>query len=191
MEAVLINLPGILLAASLAVAPQQAQQGQQGSTAPPVPAAQDGGSAQIELPVSLSKIQKAIARPPAIKTNSDRPVFRVEVFARKPTVEDILGPDYLRGPVAYGGMTHHEFLNMVTPTEYRGYSIFTNREGMVIAATSVALQWALMKAIDKLNDARTERAKEAARKEVLDAMNELEKARAKAGLPPGGRTPNF
>ncbi|MEO5894241.1 MAG: hypothetical protein ABIS06_00890 [Vicinamibacterales bacterium] len=138
----------------------------------------------VRLPVSVSKIQKAISRPPAIKTDSDRTVFRVEVFARKPTVADILGPDYLKGPVAYGGMTHQEFLNMVTPVEYRGYSMFTNGEGMMIAATSLALQWTLMKAIDKLKDAKNDRAKEAARKEVLEAMNELERARQKAGLPP-------
>jgi hypothetical protein len=111
-------------------------------------------------------------------------VFRVEVFARKPTIVDILGPDYLIGPVPYGGMTHQEFLNMVTPAEFRGFSMFTNKEGMTIAATSVALQWALMKAIDKLKDARNARALEAARREVIEAMNELEAARKKAGLPP-------
>jgi hypothetical protein len=55
---------------------------------------------------------------------------------------------------------------------------------MTIAATSLILQWTLMKAIDKLKDARSDRAKEAARKEVVEAMNELEKARQKAGLPP-------
>ena len=73
---------------------------------------------------------------------------------------------------------------MVTPVEYRGYSMFTNKEGMTVAATSFALQWALMKAIDKFKEARNEGAKEAARKEVIEAMNELEKARLKAGLPP-------
>ena len=86
-------------------------------------------------------------------------------------------------------MTHSEFLNMVTPDEFKGYSIFTNKEGMIVAATSLAMQWALMKAIDKLKDARTERAQEAARKEVLEAMNELEAARKKAGLPPSSRQP--
>jgi hypothetical protein len=138
----------------------------------------------IHLPVSVEKIQKAISRPAAIEPRSDRVVFRVEVFAKKPTVEDILGPDYLKGPVSYGGMTHSEFLNMVTPIEFKGYSMFLNKEAMLLAAASFATQWALMKAIDKLKDARTERAKEAARREVLEAMNELEAARKKAGLPP-------
>ena len=55
---------------------------------------------------------------------------------------------------------------------------------MMVAATSIGLQWALSKAIDKLKEAKTERAKEAARREVLDAMNQLAEARKKAGLPP-------
>ena len=168
MNVVSTNLIALLVMATLAAGQQkEAAQGD-----------------DVSLPVSISKIQTAISRPPAIKTDSNRPVFRVEVFARKPTVAEILGPDYLKGPVPNGGMTHQEFLDMVTPVEYRGYSMFTNKEGMTVAATSFALQWALMKAIDKFKEARNEGAKEAARKEVIEAMNELEKARLKAGLPP-------
>ena len=168
-----------LLGAALAVpGPVRAQ-----TPADPVPApAAQAREEGIELPVSLEKIQKAIARPSAINTRTDRVVFRVEVFAKKPTIEDILGPDYLKGPVPYGGMTHQEFLNMVTPVDYRGFSIFTNGEAIVVAVTALALHWTLMKAIDKLKEARTERAKEAARKEVIDAMNELDAKRKKAGL---------
>jgi hypothetical protein len=159
---------------------------QSGAVAP-VQATSNGPAAeedQVALPVDLDKIQRALARPPAISTKSDRHVFRVEIFAPKPTIGSILGPDYLKGAVPYGGMTHQEFLNMVTPVEYRGYSMFTNKEGIAIAATSLALQWALMKAVDKFKEARNERAKEAARQEVIAAMNELEAARKKAGLPP-------
>ena len=138
----------------------------------------------IALPVDLEKIQRAVTQPPAIRQQTDRPVFRVEVIERKPTIEDLLGEDYLIGPVPYGGMTHAEFLSMVTPAEFRGMAMFSNREAITIAATSLALQWALSKAVDKLKSARTERAKEAARREVIDAMNQLEEARKKAGLPP-------
>jgi len=133
--------------------------------------------------VSLDKIQKAVAKPPAIKLSEERPVFRVEVFGKNPSIEDILGPDYLRGPVPYSGMTHQDFLNMVTPKDVQGYAAFTNGQGMVVAATSIALQWALQKAVDKYKDARSERAKEAARKEVQDALDALRKARRDAGLP--------
>ena len=114
------------------------------------------------LGISLDKIQKAVTRPAAIKLSEERPVFRVEVFGKNPSIEDILGPDYLRGPVPYSGMTHQEFLNMVTPTDVQGYAAFSNGQGMVVAATSIALQWTLQKAIDKLREARSDRAKEAA-----------------------------
>jgi hypothetical protein len=137
-----------------------------------------------DLPVSLDRIQRALSRPPAIRLKGERVVFRVEILGRKPTIEDILGPDYLKGPVPAGGMTHQEFLNMVTPKDYQGYAAFSNREGMAVAATSFALQWALQKAIHKFETAKQDREREAARKEVQEALAELEKARAKAGLPP-------
>ena len=137
-----------------------------------------------ELPVSLARIQRALSRPPAIRLKGERLVFRVEVLGRKPSIEDILGPDYLKGPVPYGGMTHQEFLNMVTPKDFQGYAAFNNREGLAVAATSFALQWALQKAIHKYETAKQEREREAARKEVQEALADLEKARLKAGLPP-------
>jgi hypothetical protein len=140
--------------------------------------------AAADVPVSLSRIQRALSRPPAIRLSSDRVVFRVEVLGRKMSIEDILGPDYLKGPVPSGGMSHQEFLSMVTPKDYQGYAAFSNREGMAVAATSFALQWALQKAIHKFESAKQDRERDAARKEVQDALNDLAKARARAGLPP-------
>jgi hypothetical protein len=170
-----------VLAVVLALAAGPPQQSAAGSeVTSPVRSTQTAAQDVVDLPVSLDRIQRALSRPAAIQPRSDRPVFRVEVFAPKPTVEDILGPDYLIGPVPYGGMTHSEFLNMVTPTEFRGYSMFTNKEGMTIAATSLLMQWAMMKAVDKLKTARDERAKDAARREVMEAMNQLEEANRKA-----------
>lgn len=169
----------LAVALTLAAGPQQQQPPAGPDVTSPVQSTQTAQDAR-DLPVSLDRIQRALSRPAAIQPRSDRPVFRVEVFAAKPTVADILGPDYLIGPVPYGGMTHSEFLNMVTPTEFRGYSMFTNKEGMTIAATSLLMQWALMKAVDKLKTARDERAKDAARREVMEAMNQLEEANRKA-----------
>ena len=183
MNVVFLTAPALLVLASLAGAPQQAP----APESQPTVTAAKGEAVEVELPVSLSKIKKGISQTPIIRPQDARPVFRVEVIAKRPSIFDILGPDFLIGPVPYGGMTHQEFLNMVTPVEYRGYSMFSNTEGMTVAATSLALKWALLKAVDKLHEARTERAKEAARKEVLEAMNSLEEARKKAGLPPSSR----
>jgi hypothetical protein len=145
-------------------------------TAPPEPVG--------DLPVSVERVQQALGRPPSLKLKGERPVFRVEVLGKKLTIEDILGPDYLKGPVPRAGMTHQEFLDMVTPKDYQGYAPYTNREAFTIAATSFALKWALQKAIHKYETAQQDRDREAARKEVQEALAELEKARLKAGLPP-------
>ena len=135
------------------------------------------------LPVNIRRIQKALSRPPAIRTENIRPVFRVQVFSRNPTIDDILGPDWRKGPTPLGAMTHQEFLNLVTPTDVQGYAAFDNKQALVVAATSFALQWAVTKAMQKLDEARTERQKEAARKEVEEALAALRKARREAGLP--------
>src|SRR5262245_1020302 len=68
-----------------------------------------------DLPVSISRIQRALAGPPPIELKEQHPVFRLEIFGRKPTIEDILGERFWVGPVPYGGMTHQDFLDMVTP----------------------------------------------------------------------------
>ena len=165
---------------------------QQPTPAPPAPVAPSPQPPPTaldpdDLPVSLDRIRTAIEQAPALRVDSGRPVYRTEVFGRKPTIEEILGPEFWKGAVAYGGMTHQEFLNMVTPKDVQGYAAFSNREAFTVAATSLALQWAVLKAIDKFKDARSEREKEAARREVEEAMKDLERARERAGLPPSGK----
>jgi hypothetical protein len=137
-----------------------------------------------DLPVSLERIQRALAPTPVLRFDeAERPVFRVEVFGEMPTIEDILGPDWARGPVKHGSVTHQEFLDMVTPKDVQGYAAFSNKEGATVAATSFLLQWTLQKAIQKFNETKDECERAAARQEVIDALKALEAARAKAGLP--------
>jgi hypothetical protein len=171
----------LLLVAWLAIAPQEGASpaAPESSQAEPVGAAEAG-----DLPVSVERVQRALSRPPAITLEGGQQVFRVEVMGKKLTIEEILGPDYLKGPVPQSGMTHQEFLDMVTPKAYQGYAPFTNGEGFTVAATSFALKWALQKAIHKYETAKQGREREAAREEVQEALADLEKARLKAGLPP-------
>ena len=154
------------------------------------PDSQPNGSGEVpttlnidRLPIDISKIQRALSKPPAIRLETNRTVFRIEIFGRPPTIEDILGPDYLKGPVPGGVMTHQEFLNMVTPKDVQGYAAFNNKQALTVAATSFALKWALQKAIDKYQNAKEERAREAAKREVEEALAELRRARRAAGLP--------
>jgi hypothetical protein len=176
----------VLLAGLLLGGPQQPPQ-----TPPVPPAAPPATGTQSEppvsvddLPVSLDRIQRGVAQPPAIRLQLDRPVFRTEVIGRWPTIEELLGPDFARGRANYGGMTHQEFLNMVTPKDVQGAAAFSNAEAMTVFGTSFALQWVLQRALQRYRDARTEREIEAAKREVDEALRELDRARRKAGLPP-------
>jgi hypothetical protein len=136
------------------------------------------------LPVSLERIQRALSTKPALDLKEQHPVFRLEIFGRKPTIEDILGERFWIGPTPYGGMTHQEFLDKVTPQLAQPYGGFTGK--YLVAETALALmeQWALKQAIHKYQSAISNHEREAARKEVMDALAALEKARAAAGLPP-------
>lgn len=158
------------------------------SPKPDTPQAQTETSGAGELPVSLARIQRALSGPPTIRllesrTRDGRPLYRVDIEGEKIDITSILGKDFTRGPASYGAMTHQEFLNMVTPDDVRGYAPFSNGQGMVVAATSIALQWAVLKAMDSLKEAKNERAKVQARREVQEALEALRKARKAAGLP--------
>jgi hypothetical protein len=160
-----------------------AQQKQEDAPAPPNEQSETTPINPDALPVNLKRIQKALSRAPVIRPETVRPVFRVQVFSRRPTIDDILGPNWRQGPTPLGAMTHQEFLDLVTPTDVQGYAAFDNKQALTVAATSFALKWAVTKAMDKLKDAITERQKEAARKEVEEALAALKKARLEAGLP--------
>lgn len=167
----------LLLASAPVGAAQPPQQPTQAPAKPP------SGAAKVnpdDLPVSLDRIQRALANTPRLVFDEkDRPVFRVQVFGEKPTIEDILGPDWANGPVKHGSMTHQEFLKMVTPEDVQGYAAFSNGEGATVAASSLLLQWTLQKALHKYRETKDEREREAARQEVLQALEALEKARRK------------
>lgn len=148
------------------------------------PQAAAPASAPSDLPVSLDRIQRALAAPPALDLKEQHPVFRLEVYGRKPTLEEILGQRFWIGPTPYGGMTHTEFLEMVTPKEAQPFGAFTGKYLVAQTALTLMEQWALKTAIKKFQDASNAREREAARKEVMDALAALEKARREAGLSP-------
>jgi hypothetical protein len=144
----------------------------------PAPAANE------ELPVSLDRIQRALSAKPGLELKEEHPVFRLEVFGRKPTLEDILGEKFWIGPTPYGGMTHQEYLEKVTPKLAQPYHAFSGTSLLKVTALTLIEQWALKQAIQKFRSALNNREREAARREVIEAMAALEKARAAAGLPP-------
>jgi hypothetical protein len=153
-----------------------------GAPAASAPAADVAPATTADLPVSIERIQRALAGPPQIQLKEQHPVFRLEIFGRKPTIEDILGEKFWVGPTPYGGMTHQEFLSMVTPQLAQPYAGFTGKYLLAETALTLMEQWALKSAVRHFRDARSERERDAARKEVLDALAALERARRAAGL---------
>ena len=177
-------MAAFLLACAIVLAGQQ--------PAPAQPAASSSTtttSESAQLPVSLDRIQRALAAPAPLELKEQHPIFRLEVFGRKPTLEDVLGEKFWFGPTPYGGMTHREFMDMVTPKEAQPFGSVTGKYLVADVALSLAEQWALKTAIKKFQTAKSENEREAARKEVLDALADLEKARREAGLPPTGISP--
>ena len=71
---------------------------------------------------------------------------------------------------------------MVTPKLAQPYAGFTGRYLAAETALALAEQWALKQAIRKFRQALTDHERDAARKEVLEALAALEKARRDAGL---------
>lgn len=169
----------VVLTGSIALPLASAQQAQAQTPLQDQKKAQTG-VAPVDLPVDLARIRRALAETPKLRFDeSQRPVFRVEIFGKSPTIEEIIGSDWSTAPLPYGTLTHQEFLKMVTPSDLQGYGGLTNSEGATIAATSFLLQWTLQKAIRTYNDTQDASKREAARKEVLEALKALEEARAK------------
>ena len=156
-------------------APQGAQ-GAQAATTATVEAA----VAPDDLPVSVTRIQRALAGPPPIELKEQHPVFRLEIFGREPTLEDVLGEKFWIGPTPYGGMTHQEFMEMSTPKLLQPYAGFTGKYLVAETALTLVETWALKAAVRHFRDAKGEKEREAARKEVLDALAALERARRAA-----------
>ena len=159
--------------------------GAQDQTAPPATQPSNPPAGAAQAAADLERIKAQLNRAPVLKLDDNQLRFYVEVIGKQPSIADVIGSyDLINGPTRRGApMTHQEFLDIVTPTDVRGYAAFDNRQGLIVAATSFALKWAVQKALDKLDQAQTERQKEAARKEVDEALAALRKARHEAGLP--------
>jgi hypothetical protein len=74
-------------------------------------------------PVSLDRIRRQLtATRTSSKSGKDRLrlEYYVEVYGRAPRIELILPTENITNtPVMYGGMTHQEFLQVVTPQEFK------------------------------------------------------------------------
>jgi hypothetical protein len=115
LAVVLLTTPAAAMAQDAAAVPPQIHDGQQQPAQLPQPA--DPPSA-AQLGLSLDRIRQELREAPATDSQL-RYDFHVEVYGTNPKVDFFKDFDLSpRGPVRYGGMTHAEFLSVVTPQAY-------------------------------------------------------------------------
>lgn len=122
---------------------------------PPQPQTQTPAKA----PDDLDRIKAALKRPNTIILSDTQVRFYVEIRARFPSVEEMFrGVDVLHGPRAGGpAFTHAEYLSMVTPRD----TIATSggikpTEALQFAVTNWLGQMLIRKALDEINNAKSE-----------------------------------
>jgi hypothetical protein len=112
-------LSAVLLAPAGAVAQQP---GNTASERPPTTAA--GKEARrTDLPVSLERIRRELVATTRTTSSAQDPLrleYFIDVYGRAPRIELFTREENLTSaPVMYGGMTHQEFMQVVTPQEFR------------------------------------------------------------------------
>ena len=163
----------------------------------PVPA-----RAQTPVPVTnVDHVRQQLDTPSPLRDTVEMtppPTFRVSVSEDRVDISRFWGAPDAVSPMVRpsGGPWHHEYVNMVTPDEFKGYgAIFTNGEKMQLAATSLAFAGAmqlLTAGIGKAKEALDDRAKRKARIEVQSALEEFYQLHPEvrpASTPPAPATP--
>jgi hypothetical protein len=144
---------------------------QNASEAPARSAVAPAGDAALAdaLPVSLDRIRRQLAREPVLILDRE-PTFRSGVTERRSPDFDRANLDSARtqAPVWQTGW-HDEFVNMVTPPEFRQWQAFTGTDLLQVAATSV-VQALAGKAITAASSAIREAHGAAVRRQVDEAL---------------------
>lgn len=119
----------------------QAQTGGSGGSQPKTQSPAPSSVDVDKLPVSVVRIKRTLdTTPPADpKSSLLRLNYYVDVYGQFSPIDLFDGVDLSPGgPIQYGGMTHAEFLSMVTPQEFR--SPVMDFSGAIYALTSAALK---------------------------------------------------
>lgn len=113
----------VLLSAALVMPVSALAQEPQTGTAASAPRPGPAKRAETDLPVSLDRIRRQLnATTPRTRQSKDRLrlEYYVDVYGRAPRLELFLPTENVTSaPVMYGGMTHQEFLQVVTPQEFK------------------------------------------------------------------------
>lgn len=142
-------------------------------TAPPATSSEAGSPAVSQaspppLPVDLRRIQGALAKPVRVRIDDGKIVFFAETTERLgPSFKELsVNFDLRNGPVPGAGMTHQEFLTMVTPKELYGSGGIKPLETLEWGLVNYAGWWAVRKLYKELSEATDERRKNEIRKQI-------------------------
>jgi hypothetical protein len=169
----LVTAAALALASGAAVpaAAQAPEQPQKPTTAEVSRTAPKSATDIPMSPEELARLRKAVETPSVLTSDTQLARFYLEVVAPQSRyIERIFQQDLMNGPVPGAGMTHQEFLNMVTPRELygsAGISVLELLQGAVF-------NWAAHKGVEKLKDWRE--AREAARLQAIRLQIERELA---------------
>jgi hypothetical protein len=115
---------------------------------------------------SLERIRKAVDRPPSLRVEDGQLRIYVEVIGKWPSwVELAKGYDLKYGPT-YGGPTHQEFLNMVTPKDMYSSVGIQPLELLTSALVTYFGKKIITKGLKELSEARDEREIRAIRERI-------------------------
>jgi hypothetical protein len=168
--------------AGLATAPASSDQGQKPDPPP-------------TLPVSLDRIKQGLSAGPGLKLEPDMrndiPRFYVDVNAT-PNVQKFLeGVDLVHGPVPRAGMTHAEFMEMVTPRELYSQAGFGGLDVLTANVGFAAVMYLARKAFIAMSNAKSEAEVRAIREQIQRELAELQRQQdAKAKKDPGRPPPS-
>lgn len=178
MRRLLHSLLACVLVAVPAAYPASAQPG----TSEPTPRAANGTSGP--LPVSLERIRRELERPVAqeVLRLPTTPTFTVIIEERLPLLSDFFGgEDWTFGPAPAQGMSHREFLDLVTPQYARPYASSVNGDLVQLLATSFATAYALQSGSNAVRSWLKARREAEAKREVEETLRQI---RAQAPPPP-------
>jgi hypothetical protein len=185
--AILMTLvPGGVSAQEPSPAPPVPEPSSQSSGATPVPSPEQD-RAQLNLPVSLDRIRKALEQQPVglVLKLPDQPTFRIDVQERNRFQELLATLDFRGGPVPAGGLYAAEMQRVMFPSVSRPlaqpYAAFNQPELLTIIIENLVGKYLIAKAFRAFTAADRERAEAAAREEVR-----LTIAQYCAGQPDGG-----
>lgn len=111
-----------------------------------------------QLPVDLGRIREGLAQPtPARRFDDGRLRFFAETQEKLPSFEALtFGFDLFNGPVPGAGMTHQDFLEMVTPKYVNSSGGIRAIETLEWGLVNYAAVWTVKRLYKELSEAKTE-----------------------------------